>query len=102
LLPSEDGELLSEREVLQDQVGPAGEDREESPGDGKSAVQHPRTMPTVGTEGNRAYPRAIRVSCIGTQLAEGQGGRGYGEGHARDALRAQIQEFAGSFPMFRY
>ena len=38
VLPSEDGELLSEREVLQGQAGPAGEDREESPGDGKNAV----------------------------------------------------------------
>jgi len=63
----------------QDQVGPAGEDREESPGDGQSVVEHPRTMTAVGTEGNRARPRAVRVSCIGTQLVEEQGGRGYGE-----------------------
>ena len=67
----EDGEPLSEREVFQDQVGPAGEDREESLGDGKSAVQHPRTMAALGTEGNRARPPVSRVSCIGTQLVEG-------------------------------
>ena len=79
MLPSEDSKLLPEREVLQDQVGPAGEDREECPGDGKSAVEHPRTMTAVGTEGNRARPRAIRVSCTGAQLVEEQGGRGYGE-----------------------
>ena len=53
MLPSEDSELPAEREVLQDQVGPAGEDREESPGDGQSAVEHPRTMTAVGTEGTR-------------------------------------------------
>ena len=70
-LPSEDSELLSEREVLQDQVGPAGEDRDESLGDGKEAVEHPRTMTAVGTGGNRVRPRAIRVSCRGTQLVEG-------------------------------
>ena len=71
MLPSEDGKLWSEREVLQDQVGPAGEDRQESPGDGKSAVQHPRTMAELGTEGNRARPPVSRVSCIGTELVEG-------------------------------
>jgi hypothetical protein len=77
--PSEDGELLSEREDLQDQVGPATEDREESPGDGKSAVEHPRTITAVRTESKRARPRAIRESCIGTQLVEAQAGWGYGE-----------------------
>ena len=71
VLPSEDGKLRSEREVFQDQVGPAGEDRQESPGDGKSAVQHPRTMAELGTEGNRARPPVSRVSRIGTQLVEG-------------------------------
>ncbi len=99
VLPSEDGKLLSEREVLEDQVGPAGEDREESPGDGKSAVEHPRTMMAVGTEGNRARLRAIRVSCTGTQLVEGQGGRGIGEGQhvlghfpARERTRTLVSE----------
>ena len=81
MLPSEDSELLSEREVLQDQISPAGEDREESPGNGQSMVEHPRTMTAVGTEGNRARPRALRVSCTGVQLVEEQGGRGYGETH---------------------
>ncbi len=80
LRPSEDGKLLSEREVFRDQVGPAGEDREQIPGDEKGAVEHPRTMLAVRAEGNRAYLRAIRVSCRGTQLVEGQGGRGCGEG----------------------
>ena len=79
MLALEDRTLLAEREVLQDQVGPAGEDREESRGDGPSGVEHPRTMKAVGTEGNRAYPRAIRVSCTEAQLVEEQGGRGYGE-----------------------
>ena len=79
LLPSEDSNLLSEREVLQDQVGPAGEEREESPGDAQSMVEHPRTMTAVGTEGNRARPPALRVPRIGMQLVEEQGGRGYGE-----------------------
>ena len=78
--PLEDSKALSEREVLQDQVGPAGEERGESPGDGQSADEHPRAMIAAGTEGNRARPRAIRVSCIGTQLVVGQGGRGFGEG----------------------
>ncbi len=36
-------------------------------------------MTAVGTEGNRARPRALRVSCTGVQLVEEQGGRGYGE-----------------------
>ena len=84
LLPSEDSKLLAEREVLQDQVGPAGEDREESPGDGQSMVEHPRTMTAVETEGNGARPRALRVSCTGAQLVEGQGERGYGEAHPRN------------------
>ena len=82
MLPSKDGKLLSEREVLQDQVGPAGEDREESPGDGKSAVEHPRAMMAVAMAGNQARLPAIRVSCTGTQLLEGRGGRGLGEGPA--------------------
>jgi len=85
VLALEDSELLAEREVLQDQVGPAGEDREASPGDGQSVVEHPRATTAVGTEGNRARPRALRVSCIGTQLVEGQGGRGCGEGHRETA-----------------
>ena len=72
LLPSEDSKLLSEREVLQDQVGPAGEDREESPGDGQSLVEHPRTMPAVGTEGNRAHPRALRGFCKGRNSLKGK------------------------------
>ena len=80
VLPSEDGKLLAEREVLQDQDGPAGEDREENPGGGQSADEHPRAMIAAGTEGNRARPRAIRVSCTGTQLVEGQRGRVFGEG----------------------
>jgi len=84
LLPSEDSKLLAEREVLQDQVRPAGEDREESPGDGQSMVEHPRTMTAVETEGNGARPRALRVSCTGAQLVEGQGERGYGEAHPRN------------------
>ena len=81
LLPSEDSKLLSEREVLQDQVGPAAEDREENPGDGQSVAEHPRTMTAVGTEGNLVRPRALRVSCTGTQLVEEQGGRGLWRGH---------------------
>lgn len=67
----------------QDQVGPVGEDRAESPGDGKSAVEQPRTMTAIGTESNRALPRAIRLSCVGAQLIEGQGGQGYGEAQGR-------------------
>jgi hypothetical protein len=62
VLPLEDGKLPAEREVLDHEVGATGEARKESPGNGKSAVEHPRTMPTVETEGNRAHPRAIRVS----------------------------------------
>ena len=62
MLALEDRKLLAEREVLQDQVGPAGEDREDSPGDGKRAVEHPRAMTAVETEGNRARPRALRIS----------------------------------------
>ena len=71
MLPSEDGELLAQREVLDDQVGPAGEDREESPGDGKSAVEHPRTMTAVGTgatglvRGRFGYPAQGRNSLKG-------------------------------------
>ncbi len=53
LLPLEDSELLSEREVLQDQVGPSGEEREEGLGDGHSMIEHPRTMTAVGAEDNR-------------------------------------------------
>ena len=49
MLPLEDGKLLAEREVLQDQVGPAGEKRDESPDDGKEAVEHPRTITAAGT-----------------------------------------------------
>lgn len=77
---SADSKLLSEREVLQNQVGPAGEDRERSPGDGKGAFAHPRSIPALGTEGKRALLREIRVPCTGTQLVDGQGGRGLGEG----------------------
>ena len=54
--------------------------RDESPEDGMGAEEHPRTMAAVGSESSRAHPRAIRVSCIGAQLVEGQGGRGFGEG----------------------
>jgi len=79
VLALEDSELLAEREVLQDQVGPAGEDREESPGDGEWVAEHPGTMTAHRTEGNRAHPRAIRLSCTGAQLVEGEGGWGYGE-----------------------
>ena len=75
--------LLAEREVLVHEVRAAGEDRYESPDDGKEAVEHPRTMTAVGAEGNRAHPRAIRVACTGTQLVEGQGGLGYGEEHVQ-------------------
>lgn len=77
-----DRTLMAEREILPDQVGPAGEDREESPGDGHSVFEHPRTAKAVGTEGNRVHPRAIQVSCTGAQLVEEQGGRGYGEAQA--------------------
>jgi hypothetical protein len=65
VLPSEDGERLSEREVLQHQVGPAGDAREERPGGGKIAVEHPRTMTTVTTERRRADLPASWVSFIG-------------------------------------
>jgi hypothetical protein len=81
LLPLKDSDLLSEREVLQYQVGPAGEDRDENPGDGQSVAEHPRTMMAVGREGNRTRPRSLRVSCTAAQLVEGQGGRGCGEAH---------------------
>jgi hypothetical protein len=36
--------LLSERDVLQDQVGPAGEDRPENPERGEKEADHPRAM----------------------------------------------------------
>ena len=65
ILPLEDGKLLAERKVLDQKVGAAGEDRRKSPDDGKEAVERPRPMTPVGTEGNGARPRAIRVSCIG-------------------------------------
>jgi hypothetical protein len=76
LLPPEDSKSLSEREVLQEQVGPAGEEREESPGDGQSMLKHPRTRTALRTEGNRARPPAPRAPCVGTELVEEQGGRG--------------------------
>ncbi len=69
--PPEDGELVAEREVLDHEVGAAGEDRDESPDDRKEAVGHLRTMMAVRPEGNRARPPLSRVSCIGTQLVEG-------------------------------
>jgi hypothetical protein len=96
VLALEDSELLVEREVLQDQVGPVGEDREESPGDGQSVVEHPRTMTAVGTEGNRARPRALRVSRTGTHPVEEQGGRGYGEAQPRFTVRRAISPPASS------
>jgi len=65
VLASEDGELLAESEVLHDEVGPAGEDREESPGDGKSALEDPRTTTAVTTEHRRADLPASSVSFIG-------------------------------------
>ena len=77
ILPLEDGKLLAGREVLDQEISAAGEDREKSPDGGKEAVEHPRTMTAVGREGSRARPRAIRVSCKGAQLVEGQGGRGF-------------------------
>jgi hypothetical protein len=36
-----------------------------------------------GRGGNRARPRALRVSCTRAQLVEGQGARGHGEGPVR-------------------
>ena len=101
----EDSELLAEREVLYDRVGPAGEDCEESPGGGRSAVEHPRTMTAVGTEGNQARPQAIRVSCTGAQLVEGQGGPGVGEGQraAPDRAHGRPTRLRGSSaPAARY
>jgi len=97
VLALEDSELLAEREVLQDQVGPTGEDCEASPGDGQSVVEHPRTTTAVGTEGNQARPRALRVSRTGAHLVEGQGGRGRGEGQVimRDS---QTSFHRGSLP----
>jgi hypothetical protein len=94
VLPSEDSELLPEREVFQDQVGPVGEHREESLGDCQSVVEHRRTMKAVGTEGNRTRPRALRISCTGAQLVEEQGGRGCGEAQDKDKvleIRAGLQ-----------
>jgi hypothetical protein len=79
--PLEDGTLMAERDVLDHEAGAAGGDRDEGPDDDKEAVEHPRARTAVGTEGNRAHPRATRASCIGAQLVEGQGGRGHGEEH---------------------
>jgi hypothetical protein len=58
-LPLEDGELLAEREVLDHEIGAAGEDRPEDPDRGEKEAEPSRTMQARGTAVNQTGTAAV-------------------------------------------